>query len=31
LAAKNNEYIRKTLKTFADDMDEISEFALSFF
>lgn len=31
IAAKNNEYIRKTLKLFADDMDEISKFALNFF
>ena len=31
LAARNNEYIRLTLKSFADDMDEISALAFAFF
>ena len=29
--AKNNEYIRRTLKSFADDMKEVSTLALNFF
>ena len=31
VVAKNNAYIRKTLKSFADDMDEVSDLALRFF
>jgi len=30
-AAKNNEHLRRTLKSFAEDMDKISAAALSFF
>ena len=31
IASKNSEHIRRTLKTFAADMDKISEMALAFF
>jgi len=30
-AAKNNDHLKRTLKSFADDMDKISEAALGFF